>query len=164
MRGAMTMEALTRLGLQLLRLLEAYPDGVTEAVVLTELTARLDDRVYRGDADNALGGRRIQDADALSEFLSGMEGDALSGRAIGVDRQRLCIEVDQADKLAVDMSVFRCASAGDGPLGRLLMDDDDAPGICTSAFDHALNSSASKLCLHRRTGLPSVIGVAHDVG
>jgi hypothetical protein len=96
------MEALTRLGLQLLRLLEEYPDGVTEAVVLTELTARLNDRVY---ADNALGGSRIQDADDLSDFLSEMENDALSGRAVGFDRQRLRIEVDQAAKLAVDMSV-----------------------------------------------------------
>lgn len=77
--------------------------------MLTELTAQLNDRVYRGDSDSARGSSRIRDADDLSDFLSGVENEALSGCTLGFDRQRLHIEVDQAAKLVVDMSVARFA-------------------------------------------------------
>ncbi|RLN92265.1 hypothetical protein BBJ28_00011510, partial [Nothophytophthora sp. Chile5] len=90
---------------KLLRLIEEYPDGLTEAVVVTELMTLLQ-KEFR---DAALGGatrmmKNVRGLEDMSDLLEERESDALQARVMGYDNHRLTIELDGAKDVALHIA------------------------------------------------------------
>lgn len=77
---------------KLLRLIEAYPDGLTEAVVLTELATAWKLR-YSGQEIGRK--RRVRDVDEMGELLDESEQEALHAKTLSYENHRLQIEMEK---------------------------------------------------------------------
>lgn len=86
-----------------MRLVEEYPDGLTEAVVLTELMAQLNQRIYRSNSTGGKNAFRIKDTEDMSEFLLTVEGEALCGTITAYDQRRLTLDMEQSNNFVLYM-------------------------------------------------------------
>lgn len=99
--------------LQLLRLTEEYPDGVTEAIVVTELVAHLQRKVFSGsgnqqrtDRTTSSSSRKVRGVEDLALVLTELEeeeGDAIPARLLGFDGHKLSLLVDKSSNLELTM-------------------------------------------------------------
>lgn len=91
---------------KLLRLIEEYPDGLTEAVVVTELAKVLKQK-EAGDAEQGVGNqrkkRKIRDAEDMGELLAEGEQEALQAKVTGYGNHRLTIEMENAKDVTAHM-------------------------------------------------------------
>ncbi|POM70182.1 Hypothetical protein PHPALM_13419 [Phytophthora palmivora] len=89
---------------KLLRLIEEYPDGLTEAVVVTEL-AKLLNQKEAGDAGHEGGAprkkRKIRDEEDMGDLLAEGEQEALQARITGYRNHRLTVEMENAKDVVV---------------------------------------------------------------
>ncbi|POM61754.1 hypothetical protein PHPALM_29187 [Phytophthora palmivora] len=91
---------------KLLRLIEEYPDGLTEALVVTEL-AKLLKQKEAGDAGHEVGAprkkRKIRDEEDMGDLLAEGEQEALQAKITGYRNHRLTVEMENAKDVIVHM-------------------------------------------------------------
>ncbi|OWZ11060.1 Protein involved in DNA replication [Phytophthora megakarya] len=91
---------------KLLRLIEEYPAGLTEAVVVTEV-AKLLKQKEAGDIEKEAGGprkkRKIRDAEDMGDFLAEGDQEALQATITGYSNNRLTIEMENATDVVAHM-------------------------------------------------------------
>ncbi|KAG3101190.1 hypothetical protein PI124_g11151 [Phytophthora idaei] len=92
---------------KLLRLVEEYPDGLTEAVVVTELAKSLKQK-EAGNAEQEVGTpmkkkRKIRDEEDMGDLLAEGEQEALQARVTGYGNHRLTIEMENAKDVMAHM-------------------------------------------------------------
>ncbi|KAE9291435.1 hypothetical protein PF001_g19162 [Phytophthora fragariae] len=88
---------------KLLRLIEEYPDGLTEAVVVTEL-AKILKQKEAGDAEQGVGNqRKNRDAEDMGELLAEGEQEALQAKVTSYGNHRLTIEMENAKDVTAHM-------------------------------------------------------------
>ncbi|KAG6580230.1 Protein involved in DNA replication [Phytophthora cinnamomi] len=88
---------------RLLRLIEEYPDGLTEAVVVTELAKLLRQQEAEQGARNQSRKRKVRDEEDMSELLAEGEQQALQARVTGYADHRLAIEMHDAKDVTAHM-------------------------------------------------------------
>ncbi|TYZ60813.1 hypothetical protein PybrP1_004013 [[Pythium] brassicae (nom. inval.)] len=107
---------------RLLRLAEEYPDGVTEAIVVTELMALLQRRVLSASADkrgsSSSSSRKVRGAEDLALVLAALEeeenGAAIPARLLDFDGHKLSLHVEKSNDLELKMYLhqrFRACAA-----------------------------------------------------
>ncbi|KAG6951103.1 hypothetical protein JG688_00013883 [Phytophthora aleatoria] len=92
---------------KLLRLIEEYPDGLTEAVVVTELAKSLKQK-EAGIAEQEVGTpmkkkRKIRDEEDMGDLLAEGEQEALQAKVTGYGNHRLTIEMENAKDVMAHM-------------------------------------------------------------
>ncbi|KAG7388312.1 hypothetical protein PHYBOEH_007904 [Phytophthora boehmeriae] len=91
---------------KLLRLIEEYPDGLTEAVVVTELATLLQLR-ETGDSEQEIGKprkrRKVRDEGEMTDFLEEWEQKALGAKIVGYENHRLTIEMENVKDMTAYM-------------------------------------------------------------
>ncbi|ETK83449.1 hypothetical protein F441_11579 [Phytophthora nicotianae CJ01A1] len=91
---------------KLLRLIEEYPDGLTEAVVVTEL-AKLLKQSEAGNTEQEVGAprkkRKIRDDEDMGDLLAEGEQEALQAKVAGYGNHRLTIEMENAKDITAHM-------------------------------------------------------------
>ncbi|GMF13664.1 unnamed protein product [Phytophthora lilii] len=105
---------------KLLRLIEEYPDGLTEAVVVTEL-AKLLKLKEAGDAEQQAGAarkrRKIRDEEDMGDLLAEGEQEALQATVTGVGNHRLAIAMEDAKDVVAHMKeIDTPVAVGDDPV------------------------------------------------
>ncbi|KAG7382845.1 hypothetical protein PHYPSEUDO_004296 [Phytophthora pseudosyringae] len=88
---------------KLLRLMEAYPGGLTEAVVVTELAKLLRQKEAGGEAGARRKKRKIRDDEDMAELLAEGEQEALQAAVSGYGNHRLTIEMENAKDVKAHM-------------------------------------------------------------
>jgi hypothetical protein len=90
---------------KLLRLMEEYPGGLTEAVVVTEL-AKLLTQKQAGDMEQGpRKKRKIRDSQDMADLLAEGEMEALQAKVLGHGDHRLTIELENAKDVVAHMCV-----------------------------------------------------------
>lgn len=125
-----------------MRLIEEYPDGVTEAIVMTELMVLLQRRIYSSATSgnsNSNNRRTVRGVEDMTRVLSELEeqDDAISARLVSFDGHKLSIQADKNSDLRLEMYeyyyyyMYRCCNSIDIVL---------LIGTSTSAFARAQRS------------------------
>ncbi|KAF1335848.1 Protein involved in dna replication, partial [Globisporangium splendens] len=104
-----------RIAYSLLRLIEEYPDGVTEAIIVTELMMLLQRKVNASNGDNA-SSKKILNADDIARVLSEMEdsNDAVPAKLVRYDGYKLSLDTQSSVTLQLEMYLhqrFRSCAA-----------------------------------------------------
>ncbi|KAL7690568.1 putative Cell division control protein 24, OB domain 2 [Plasmopara halstedii] len=91
---------------KLLRLIEEYPDGLTEAIIVTELT-KLFERKVVGDTQQPAGTftkkRKIRDEEDMGNLLTDGEQKALQAQVISYGDHRVTLALDYATDVIAHM-------------------------------------------------------------
>uniref|UniRef100_K3WBV5 Uncharacterized protein n=1 Tax=Globisporangium ultimum (strain ATCC 200006 / CBS 805.95 / DAOM BR144) TaxID=431595 RepID=K3WBV5_GLOUD len=100
---------------KLLRLIEEYPDGVTEAIVVTELMTLLQRKVYVSSGASA-SSKKIRNVDDITRVLSEMEdsNDAVAAKLVCYDGYKLSLDAQSSVSLELEMYLhqrFRSCAA-----------------------------------------------------
>lgn len=89
--------------------MEEYPDGITEAIVVTELMTLLQRRALSGTgsgSSTANSSWKVRGAKDLTRVLAELEDDdddAISARLLGFDGHKLSIHLDKSSDLELKM-------------------------------------------------------------
>lgn len=89
-----------------MRLVEEYPDGVTEAIVVTELMALLQRRVHSSASTTNSSSRKVvRDVEDMTRVLSDLEedDDAISARLVSYDGHKLSIQAEKSSDIRLEM-------------------------------------------------------------
>lgn len=92
-----------------MRLIEEYPDGVTEAIVVTELTALLQRRVHSSPSAISSNRKVVRGVEDMTRVLSELEeqDDAISARLVSYDGHKLSIQAEKSSDIKLEMYVWR---------------------------------------------------------
>ena len=88
-----------------LRLIEEYPDGLTQAVVLTEMSKLLEHKVAR-DTDQEASvrkKRKFRDIKDLEDFFAENEQEAMQAKVLSYGNHRLTLEMTDSYDVVIHM-------------------------------------------------------------
>ncbi|KAK1941545.1 hypothetical protein P3T76_007411 [Phytophthora citrophthora] len=88
---------------KLLRLIEEYPDGLTEAVVVTEMVKLLKQKEAEQDVGASSKKRKIRDEEDMGDLLAEAEQEALHAKVTGYGNHRLTIEMENVKDVTAHM-------------------------------------------------------------
>lgn len=91
-----------------MRLIEEYPDGVTEAIVVTELMVLLERRVHSSVPTTSNSSRKfVRGVEGMTHVLSDLEeqDDAISARLVSYDGHKLSIQAKKSSDIRLEMYV-----------------------------------------------------------